>query len=163
MHTVAMLPEENGEFCRVGRCPDGDDRGATFRGRHGGQPAQPLRLWGRGHSLRRSDAGTHRDGQLRRASYGHHDVEEIVMAYYAGIDLGTTNSAIATWDGSTLKLWKSPEQNDVTPSAIYFDRRGRYVGKRAYDLAPKDRTTSAPLLKRPKGTSPPEQKRDSMT
>ena len=56
------------------------------------------------------------------------------MAYYAGIDLGTTNSAIATWDGSTLKLWKSPEQNDVTPSAIYFDRRGRYVGKRAYDF-----------------------------
>lgn len=77
------------------------------------------------------------------------------MVYYAGIDLGTTNSAIATWDGSTLKLWKSPEQNDVTPSAIYFDRRGRYVGKRAYDLVPQDRSKSATLFKRLMGTSTP--------
>jgi len=77
------------------------------------------------------------------------------MAYYAGIDLGTTNSAIATWDGSALKLWKSPEQNDVTPSAIYFDRRGRYVGKRAYDLVPQDRSKSATLFKRLMGTSTP--------
>lgn len=77
------------------------------------------------------------------------------MAYYAGIDLGTTNSAIATWDGSTLKLWKSPEQNDVTPSAIYFDRRGRYVGKRAYDLVPQDRSKSATLFKRLMGTTTP--------
>lgn len=77
------------------------------------------------------------------------------MAYYAGIDLGTTNSAIATWDGSTLKLWKSPEQNDVTPSAIYFDRRGRYVGKRAYDLVPQDRLKSATLFKRLMGTTTP--------
>lgn len=77
------------------------------------------------------------------------------MAYYAGIDLGTTNSAIATWDGSTLRLWKSPEQNDVTPSAIYLDRRGRYVGKRAYDLVPQDRSKSATLFKRLMGTSTP--------
>jgi len=77
------------------------------------------------------------------------------MAYYAGIDLGTTNSAIATWDGSNLKLWKSPEQNDVTPSAIYFDRRGRYVGKRAYDLVPQDRSKSATLFKRLMGTTTP--------
>lgn len=77
------------------------------------------------------------------------------MAYYAGIDLGTTNSAIATWDGANLKLWKSPEQNDVTPSAIYFDKRGRYVGKRAYDLVPQDRDRSATLFKRVMGTSTP--------
>lgn len=77
------------------------------------------------------------------------------MAYYAGIDLGTTNSAIATWDGATLKLWKSPEQNDVTPSAIYFDRRGRYVGKRAYDLVPQDRSKAATLFKRLMGTTTP--------
>jgi len=77
------------------------------------------------------------------------------MAYYAGIDLGTTNSAIATWDGSNFRLWKSPEQNDVTPSAIYFDRRGRYVGQRAYDLAPQDRSKSATLFKRLMGTTTP--------
>ena len=79
------------------------------------------------------------------------------MAYFVGIDLGTTNSAIATWDGSDLKLWKSPEQNDVTPSAIYFDRRGRYVGKRAYDLIPQDREKAAFLFKRFMGTSTPVQ------
>src|SRR3546814_12760463 len=77
------------------------------------------------------------------------------MAYYAGIDLGTTNSAIATWDGSTLKLWKSPAQNDVTPSAIYFDRRGRYVCKRAYDLAPQDRRNAPTLFSRTMRTSIP--------
>lgn len=77
------------------------------------------------------------------------------MAYYAGIDLGTTNSAIATWDGSTIRLWKSPEQNDVTPSAIYFDRRGRYVGKRAYDLVPQDKSKAAVLFKRLMGTTTP--------
>ena len=77
------------------------------------------------------------------------------MPYYAGIDLGTTNSAICTYDGSNLKLWKSPEQNDVTPSAIYFDRRGRYVGKRAYDLVPQDRAKAAILFKRLMGTSTP--------
>ena len=56
------------------------------------------------------------------------------MTNYVGIDLGTTNSAIASYDGQTVRIWKSPEQNDVTPSVIYIDRRGnKYVGKRAYD------------------------------
>lgn len=77
------------------------------------------------------------------------------MPYYVGIDLGTTNSAICTYDGSNLKLLKSPEQNDVTPSAIYFDRRGRYIGKRAYDLVPQDRDRAAILFKRLMGTSTP--------
>lgn len=77
------------------------------------------------------------------------------MAIYAGIDLGTTNSAICTYDGATLKLWKSPEQNDVTPSAIYYDRRGKYIGKRAYDLAPHERDRAAILFKRVMGTSTP--------
>ena len=53
---------------------------------------------------------------------------------YIGIDLGTTNSAICSYDGETVRLYKSPDQNDVTPSAIFIDRRGnKYLGKRAYD------------------------------
>ncbi|MDR3231709.1 MAG: Hsp70 family protein, partial [Synergistaceae bacterium] len=53
------------------------------------------------------------------------------MKYFIGIDLGTTNSAISSYDGEQTRIWKSPEQNDVTPSAIYIDRRGgKYVGKR---------------------------------
>ena len=59
------------------------------------------------------------------------------MKYYIGIDLGTTNSAICSYDGQTTRIWKSPDQYDVTPSAIYIDKRGnRYYGKRAYDQAP---------------------------
>ena len=44
------------------------------------------------------------------------------MKDFVGIDLGTTNSAICSYDGSEIRIWKSPEQNDVTPSAIYIDR-----------------------------------------
>ena len=58
---------------------------------------------------------------------------------YIGIDLGTTNSAICSYDGETVRLYKSPDQNDVTPSAIFIDRRGnKYLGKRAYDSAAKN-------------------------
>lgn len=78
------------------------------------------------------------------------------MSNFVGIDLGTTNSAICSYDGSEIRIWKSPEQNDVTPSAIYIDRRGnKYVGKRAYDSAPHSPDNSATLFKRLMGTSTP--------
>lgn len=78
------------------------------------------------------------------------------MKNYVGIDLGTTNSAICSYDGSETRIWKSPEQNDVTPSAIYIDRRGnKYVGKRAYDSAPHSPENAATLFKRVMGTSTP--------
>jgi molecular chaperone DnaK len=77
------------------------------------------------------------------------------MQYYAGIDLGTTNSAIYTFDGENLRLWKSPDGKDVTPSAIYFDRRSKYYGTRAYDMVPQDKDRAAILFKRVMGTSTP--------
>ena len=78
------------------------------------------------------------------------------MKNFVGIDLGTTNSAICTYDGESTRVWKSPEQNDVTPSAIYIDKRGnKYVGKRAYDSAPHSPNNSALLFKRLMGTSTP--------
>lgn len=80
------------------------------------------------------------------------------MKNFIGIDLGTTNSAICSYDGSETRIWKSPEQNDVTPSAIYIDRRGnKYVGKRAYDSAPQSPDNAALLFKRLMGTSTPIQ------
>jgi molecular chaperone DnaK len=80
------------------------------------------------------------------------------MKHFVGIDLGTTNSAICSYDGSETRIWKSPEQNDVTPSAIYIDRRGnKYVGKRAYDSAPHSPDNAAMLFKRIMGTSTPVQ------
>lgn len=78
------------------------------------------------------------------------------MKNYVGIDLGTTNSAICSYDGEDVRIWKSPEQNDVTPSAIYFDRRGnKYLGRKAYDSAPWSPGNSATLFKRLMGTSTP--------
>ena len=29
------------------------------------------------------------------------------MKYYVGIDLGTTNSVISTFDGENVRVWKS--------------------------------------------------------
>lgn len=76
------------------------------------------------------------------------------MKCFAGIDLGTTNSAICVYDGENAKVLKSPDQNDVTPSAILIDRRGnKYVGKRAYDAAPGNPDNAAVLFKRLMGSS----------
>jgi len=75
---------------------------------------------------------------------------------YIGIDLGTTNSAICSFDGETLHLYKSPEQHDVTPSSIFIDRRGnKYVGLRAYNNAARNPDNAAVLFKRFMGTSTP--------
>lgn len=75
---------------------------------------------------------------------------------YIGIDLGTTNSAICSYDGETVRLYKSPDQNDVTPSAVFIDRRGnKYLGKRAYDSAAKNPDNAATKFKRMMGTSTP--------
>lgn len=76
------------------------------------------------------------------------------MKHYIGIDLGTTNSAICSYNGDSVRVWKSPEQADVTPSAIFVDRRGnRFYGSKAYNQAPYNPKNSATLFKRFMGTS----------
>lgn len=78
------------------------------------------------------------------------------MTTYIGIDLGTTNSVICSYNGNETRIWKSPEQNDVTPSAIYIDRRGnKYLGQRAYDASAHNKGSSATLFKRVMGTCTP--------
>ncbi len=80
------------------------------------------------------------------------------MTVYIGIDLGTTNSAVCSYDGENVTLYKSPEQTDVTPSVIYVGKRGnRYYGSRAYELAPRDPGNVAKDFKRMMGTSTPVQ------
>ena len=77
----------------------------------------------------------------------------MTMNHFIGMDLGTTNSVICSFDGQETRVWKSPEQNDVTPSAIYEDRHGhRFYGRRAYELAPFDEKNAATLFKRYLGT-----------
>lgn len=75
---------------------------------------------------------------------------------FIGIDLGTTNSAICSYDGENVRLYKSPEQHDVTPSAIFIDKRGnKYIGWRAYNNAARNPDNAATLFKRLMGTSTP--------
>ena len=77
------------------------------------------------------------------------------MKYYVGIDLGTTNSAISTFDGENVRVWKNKkDQTDVMPSAIYIDKRGRkFFGKTAYLKIPQDEKNCGFLFKRFMGTS----------
>jgi molecular chaperone DnaK len=49
-----------------------------------------------------------------------------------GIDLGTTNSCVALWQGSALKIFQNNDQMNVTPSAVHILKSGRViVGRRA--------------------------------
>ena len=73
-----------------------------------------------------------------------------------GIDLGTTNSAIAGHRTSGLRIFKTAEGADVLPSAIYIDKRGhRFYGKKAYEQAVLSPQNTALGFKRLMGTSTP--------
>ena len=75
---------------------------------------------------------------------------------YLGIDLGTSNSAIAGNDGGKLRLFKTAEGTDVLPSVIYIDKRGhKFVGARAYDRAILSPENVAHGFKRLMGTGSP--------
>ena len=49
-----------------------------------------------------------------------------------GIDLGTTNSAIARMENGEVKIIKSDTQKDTTPSCDYFRKNTTLVGDTAY-------------------------------
>jgi molecular chaperone DnaK len=50
-----------------------------------------------------------------------------------GIDLGTTNSCIARWEGGSVRVFQNNDQMNVTPSVIHILKSGRMiVGRRAY-------------------------------
>lgn len=51
-----------------------------------------------------------------------------------GIDLGTTNSAIAVLEGNDVQVIRNNENFEYTPSAVWIDRNGRlYAGRQAYE------------------------------
>ena len=57
-----------------------------------------------------------------------------------GIDLGTTNSAIARFENGQAVIKKSPTQGDTTPSCVTITPKGRLVvGAKAYNQLGKDR------------------------
>lgn len=58
-----------------------------------------------------------------------------------GIDLGTTNSAIAVLDGVEAKVIKSNLDTDITPSAVYIGRNGNVIiGSKAKSKLEDDRS-----------------------
>lgn len=77
------------------------------------------------------------------------------MTANVGIDLGTTNSAICSFDGARVHVHRSPDQHLVTPSAIHFGPRGKLYGSRAYQMAAFDGGRTATSFKRFMGTSTP--------
>lgn len=66
-----------------------------------------------------------------------------------GIDLGTTNSCIARWENGEVRVFQSPDQRSVTPSAVQILRSGRLVvGTRAYNARIEDPDNVATEFKR---------------
>jgi molecular chaperone DnaK len=73
-----------------------------------------------------------------------------------GIDLGTTNSAIAKYENTEVRVFKNRDQMDVTPSVVRIEKSGRIiVGKRAYQLLYEDFENVDSGFKRWMGQSDP--------
>jgi len=72
--------------------------------------------------------------------------------YGFGIDLGTTNSAIARSNGIEVRTYQNNDQMNVTPSAVRVFKGGRLiVGKRAYGAIIDDPENIATEFKRSMG------------
>lgn len=56
-----------------------------------------------------------------------------------GIDLGTTNSAIAVYDNGKTKMYRTDTQRDTMPSCVMVTKKGFMVGDKAYAQLPKDK------------------------
>ena len=73
-----------------------------------------------------------------------------------GIDLGTTNSEIAVFSGGRTDVIKDSENFEATPSAVWFDAKGRkHVGRRAKDQHERDPDNAKIEFKRQMGKDEP--------
>jgi len=69
-----------------------------------------------------------------------------------GIDLGTTNSCIAQWEGASVRVFQNGDQMNVTPSAVHIQKTGQViVGRRAYSALLTDPENVAIEFKRRMG------------
>jgi len=72
---------------------------------------------------------------------------------YVGIDLGTTNSAAAVFDGEQVSVIRNAQGATVTPSVVRLDKQGRItVGTRARRFVEQDPANTAAEFKRLMGT-----------
>ncbi len=75
---------------------------------------------------------------------------------HVGIDLGTTNSVLATFDGSTVAVVPNALGENLTPSVVRVDARGTVtVGRRAYRSLETDPANTRSEFKRLMGTDEP--------
>lgn len=73
---------------------------------------------------------------------------------HLGIDLGTTNSAVAAHIDGRVRVCKSPDGADIFPSVIFHDKRGgKQYGSRAYQRLATSPDNVAAGFKRQMGTS----------
>jgi len=72
---------------------------------------------------------------------------------YVGIDLGTTNSAAAVFDGERVSVVRNAQGASVTPSVVRLDKQARVtVGTRARRFVEQDAANTATEFKRLMGT-----------
>src|SRR3954453_8634652 len=77
-------------------------------------------------------------------------------AMHVGIDLGTTNSVLATFDGTTLSVVPNALGEVLTPSVVRIDARGaELVGRRAFRFLETDPANTRGEFKRLMGTEEP--------
>ena len=75
-------------------------------------------------------------------------------ALYLGIDLGTTNSAAAVFDGAGVQLVRTSQGGPLTPSVVRIDARGNVtVGARARRFLENDPANTRAEFKRLMGTA----------
>jgi molecular chaperone DnaK len=75
---------------------------------------------------------------------------------HVGIDLGTTNSVLATFDGTAVAVVPNALGENLTPSVVRVDARGTVtVGRRAYRSLETDPANTRGEFKRLMGTDEP--------
>jgi molecular chaperone DnaK len=76
-----------------------------------------------------------------------------MKSMYIGIDLGTTNSTIASFDGEAVNVIANPFGENLTPSVVRIDQRGgTTIGRRAYRFLETDPLNTRSEFKRLMGT-----------
>ncbi len=75
---------------------------------------------------------------------------------FVGIDLGTTNSAVAVFDGQSVQLVRNAQGGNLTPSVVRIDGKGNVtVGGKARRLLETDPQNTRAEFKRLMGTGTP--------
>src|SRR5437868_6612351 len=75
-------------------------------------------------------------------------------AFYIGIDLGTTNSAAAVFDGERITVIRNAQGGVLTPSIVRLDGKGTTtVGGRAAKFLDSDPRNTRSEFKRLMGTA----------